>query len=176
MIIISGPSTIGKNPLIERICQEFTYQFVVPWTTRSIRSEEVDGKDYHFISKDEFQAKISDGSMENWDYCLANYYGFSGFTLNGLPRITHSLSRMALRIKQRYPHDVTTVFLMPENKGRIIKVLNDIYEGEMRTLRLQQVDEEISHASMFDYKVIIRNKSYEALEHEAFKKLILTKA
>lgn len=60
MIIISGPSTVGKNPFIYQACKLYDLNFIIPYTTRTIRSDEVDGKDYFFLSKTEFQSKIQE--------------------------------------------------------------------------------------------------------------------
>ena len=110
MIIVSGPSTIGKNPLIYKVCNEYDFEFVIPSTTRQIRKEETNGKDYEFLCQSDFQQKIKDGTITEWDYVLGNYYGYS-FVFPGNNRmITHGLSRMTIRIKNKYPNDITTVF------------------------------------------------------------------
>ena len=83
MIIVSGPSTVGKNPFIAEACNLLPLHFYVPITTRTKRKDEIDGRDYHFISRAAFQAKISTNEIEQWDYCLKNYYGYSGFPLAG---------------------------------------------------------------------------------------------
>jgi guanylate kinase len=174
MVIISGPSTIGKNPLIYRICEEFDYHFEVPWTTRKMRKEEKDKIDYHFIHQTEFQQKIKNNEMNYWDYCLGNYYGFSTFNFLKNNIITHSLSRMAIRIKHLYPSKVKTVFLMPNNINEIIDRLDQIYSGEQLFNRIQLVHEEITHACLFDTIQTIQSRSTEVLDNEFFLDILRT--
>ena len=55
IFIISAPSGCGKTSLVRELCQTYSFlEQTVSYTTRTIRSGEVDGQDYHFISKDEF--------------------------------------------------------------------------------------------------------------------------
>ena len=82
VIFISGPSTIGKNPLIDAVRCEYNYSFVVPWTTRNMRKEEDGIGDYHFVTKETFKNNILNNTIAEWDYVLANYYGFSDFNVN----------------------------------------------------------------------------------------------
>ena len=59
MVILSSPSGVGKTTLTKKICQKFqNFKISVSHTTRSPRSNEVDGVDYHFITNDEFQKLI----------------------------------------------------------------------------------------------------------------------
>lgn len=168
MIIISGPSTIGKNPLIERICKNYGYEFIVPFTTRTKRTEEVLESDYHFISKDDFKEKILNKEIVEWDYCLSNYYGYSYFNVKSPKKITHGLSRMATRIKQSDYENITTVFLMPEDKNKIFNVLNNIYTGKELILRNELVEEEICHSSLFDYVFTVRDTVFDILQDKHF--------
>ncbi len=150
MVIISGPSTIGKNPLIDLVCSQFNYKYIVPVTTRNRRKNETDKKDYFFLDKKTFKEEISNGEIFQWDYCLSNYYGFYKFNLNQKEVITHSLSRMAMRFKAK-EQSITTIFLMPKNIDNIKKTLSKIYSGLELNLRMELLNEEILHSSLFDY-------------------------
>ena len=151
LIIISGPSTVGKNPLIYKICEVYNFRYIVPCTTRPMRTEESNGTDYVFLSKREFQTKVCQREITEWDYCLENYYGYT-FKFPGKDdQITHGLSRMALRIKFKYPDKITTVFLMPENVDRIFCNVRKIYGGKTLMLRESLIEEELCHSVLFDY-------------------------
>ena len=150
MVIISGPSTIGKNPLIYRACELYNLNFVTPCTTREIRQEEKNGNDYIFLLKEQFQSKIKSREITEWDYCLNNYYGYTFDFPGHKGLITHGLSRMTLRIKEKYPDKITTVFIMPKNKDMIFKNLRKIYTGNNLLLRETLVEEEICHSNLFD--------------------------
>lgn len=174
MIIISGPSTIGKNPLIYHMCDQYMFEFVVPSTTRDMRKEEINGKDYNFLSENDFQKKIKNGEISEWDYALNNYYGYT-FNFPGDKRkITHGLSRMAIRIKEKYPNDITTIFLIPSNIEKIDKVLSKIYIGQNLELRKSLVREEIKHSKMFDEVFEVENSVFDILNQRRMR-LILEK-
>jgi len=123
MIIISGPSTIGKNPLIEIICKNYNAEFITPVTTRLKRVEENNAVDYYFISKQEFLNQIKCNFFIEWDFNLSNFYGFYFFN-STKNNITHSLSRMAIRIKRK-TENVITIFLYPKNINQIKNTLKN---------------------------------------------------
>lgn len=172
MIIVSGPSTVGKNPLIYKICELYDYSFVVPYTTRKIRKEETAGKDYSFVPVIEFQRLIANGIINEWDYTLQEYYGYSfDFSVLGT-WITHGLSRMALRIKNKLPNNIITVFLMPTSMERIYANLDFIYNGRALELRKALVEEEITHSKMFDHVLPVCDTSLEVLDMDELKDIL----
>lgn len=173
MIIVSGPSTVGKNPLINQACNLYNLQYVVPYTTRIIREEELNGRDYVFLSKPEFQLKIQNGEMREWDYCLENYYGYTFKFPGNNNQITHGLSRMVLRIKAKYPNEVTIIFLMPSNKNKIYSNLKQIYSGKTLLLRMALVEEEICHSTLFDKIFLIDGSITDLLQEKEMRELLL---
>jgi guanylate kinase len=174
MIIVSGPSTVGKNPFIYQACKLYDFNFVIPYTTRTIRSDEVEGKDYFFLSKTEFQSKIQEREIREWDYCLSNYYGYS-FAFPGSGKgITHGLSRLALRIKAKYPQNITTIFLMPSNRDIIFNNLKKIYNGKDLLLRETLVEEEICHSKLFDKVFTVSDSALNLFYEEKVKKVLLS--
>lgn len=73
---VSGSSGSGKNTVINRLLQDNqNYGFITSYTTRSMRPTDVDGQNYYFISKAEFEQKIKDGEMLEFDFFSENYYG-----------------------------------------------------------------------------------------------------
>lgn len=173
MIIVSGPSTVGKNPLIYKICEIYDYKYVRPCTTRAIRSEEINGKDYDFFTKSEFQLKIQNREIVEWDYCLENYYGYMFDFPGDINQITHGLSRMALRIKSKFPNDVTTVFLMPKDTNRIFYTINKIYSGKALALRQSLVEEEIRHSVLFDKVFTVSDSVFDLLNDKEMIEILL---
>lgn len=174
MIIVSGPSTVGKNPFIYQACKLYDLDFVIPYTTRTIRNDEADGKDYFFLSKTEFQARIQEGQIKEWDYCLGNYYGYSYEFPGGGRLITHGLSRMALRIKEKYSQNITTVFLMPSNKDKIFNNLEKIYSGKDLLLREALVEEEICHSKLFDRVFTVSDNALDLFGEKGVEKALLS--
>ncbi|KAH7582268.1 Guanylate kinase-like domain profile [Nakaseomyces glabratus] len=76
-IVISGPSGTGKSTLLKKLFAEFpdTFGFSVSSTTRSPRPGEVHGKDYNFVTVDEFKSMIDGEKFIEWAQFSGNYYG-----------------------------------------------------------------------------------------------------
>jgi len=75
MVLISGPSGCGKSTIIQRLLSGPGVEFSVSATTRPIREGEVDGADYHFLSKEEFRSKVEEGAFIEWAEVYGNLYG-----------------------------------------------------------------------------------------------------
>ena len=68
MVILSSPSGVGKTTLTKKIQQKYhTFKISVSHTTRPRRDSEIDGKDYHFITEDEFENLINSGQMLEYE-------------------------------------------------------------------------------------------------------------
>ncbi len=76
VIVLSGPSGVGKDTVLDRMKRlgSSTY-FAVTATTRRRRSQEVDGVDYHFVSREKFQSMIDGGELLEWAEVYGNHYG-----------------------------------------------------------------------------------------------------
>jgi guanylate kinase len=78
MIVICAPSGTGKSTLLNRLKSEHPeLEWSVSCTTRPMRQGEVNGKDYHFISKEDFESQISKNDFIEWAKVHSNYYGTS---------------------------------------------------------------------------------------------------
>ena len=75
MLVISGPSGSGKSTLCQRLLEDPRVVFSVSATTRTPRTGEVDGRDYHFIDKERFRAHIEAGDFIEWAEVHGNLYG-----------------------------------------------------------------------------------------------------
>jgi guanylate kinase len=75
MVLISGPSGCGKSTIIQRLLSSPGVEFSVSATTRLMRGGEVDGVDYHFLSKGEFRSKVEEGAFIEWAEVYGNLYG-----------------------------------------------------------------------------------------------------
>lgn len=76
-IIISGPSGAGKGTICDILMKDMNAGYSVSSTTRSPREGEIDGVNYHFISVNEFESKIKNGEMLEYNFYNGNYYGTS---------------------------------------------------------------------------------------------------
>ena len=78
LIVFSGPSGCGKTTLVKRVIAELDdLAFSISFTTRKRRDSEIDGKDYHFVTKDEFKLKIQNRDFIEWAQVHGHYYGTS---------------------------------------------------------------------------------------------------
>lgn len=76
MLVISAPSGTGKSTLIRHLSREFeTFSFSVSCTTRSPRPGEQDGREYHFLTRDQFLARRDQGYFAEWAEVHGNFYG-----------------------------------------------------------------------------------------------------
>ncbi len=75
MLIVIGPSASGKTQIVNKLIENYGLNKMVTYTTRPMRVNEVDGKDYHFISKSEFEEKIKNGFFLEYVEYNQNYYG-----------------------------------------------------------------------------------------------------
>ncbi|KAI6656705.1 hypothetical protein LOD99_16009 [Oopsacas minuta] len=78
-LVISGPSGVGKSTLLQRLLKEYPgqFEFSVSHTTRQKRDKEIDGKHYHFISKEQFQSEIKSNLFIEYTEYAGNLYGTS---------------------------------------------------------------------------------------------------
>ena len=75
--IITGPSGVGKNTIIEAMSTDLDFYFSVSHTTRPQREGEVDGKDYHFVTEEEFKSLVDENLMIEYEQYGGFYYGTS---------------------------------------------------------------------------------------------------
>ena len=75
--IITGPSGVGKNTIIEAMSTDLDFYFSVSHTTRHQRESEVDGKDYHFVTEDKFKSLVDENLMIEYEQYGGFYYGTS---------------------------------------------------------------------------------------------------
>jgi guanylate kinase len=153
LVIVSGPSGVGKSRLIALACSQFGFARSVPITTRSKRPGEVEGLDYEFVSKSRFRSLIIEGQLCMWDFTLRHYYGYRvdlrRRCSSGEAIVIHALARMGLRFFQDNS-DVFLVFLDSPSDALLDHRLADrAYDETELLLRRQHWAEEREHSSMF---------------------------
>lgn len=168
IVIISGPSGIGKDTIIKEIAKKDNFRFEVPYTTRPPRSREVEGVDYHYITRSNFQVGIKNNRFLEWDYTIGHYYGFEPSLLDSKDKyvITHSLARMALRLR-KLTTQIKLVFFNPLDKDRINSSLmeRNIEDIEIEIRKLHGI-EELDHSVMFDYMIEVNGSDRTLLQFE----------
>ena len=162
LIVLSGPSGVGKGTVRKAIfdSEENDFQYSISMTTRKQREGEVDGVDYYFRSREEFEAMIEAGDMLEYAEYVGNYYGtpltYVNQTLDeGKDVFLEIEVQGAKQVKDKVP-DGVFIFLTPpdlaELKSRIIGRGTD--EMSVIEERMAVAREEIEMMALYDYAVV----------------------
>ena len=162
LIVLSGPSGVGKGTVRAAVFanNQFQYVYSVSATTRAQRPGEVDGKDYYFVSREEFEAMIQTEDLLEYAEYVGNYYG------TPIQKIEENLAaghdvfleievQGAMKVKERMPEGIF-IFLAPPNleelesriTGRGTDAAHVIQE------RMATAKEEIELMQHYDYVVV----------------------
>lgn len=159
LIVVSAPSGSGKTTIAKKIMERFPFiKFSVSATTRPKRNGEVDGKDYFFLTKEEFEKKIQNGELLEWEEIYGNYYGtlksvVESALKNGEVLLFDVDVNGAISIKKKFPDDSILIFIKPPNietlKERLKRRKTETEEQIKK--RLERVPMELGKAEFFDY-------------------------
>ena len=160
-LIICAPSGTGKTTLVQRLRQEFpNFAYSVSCTTRAPRGQEVDGKDYHFLSVEEFLRRRDAGAFAEWANVHGNYYGTPlGPVLDTLKAGRDLLFDIdvqgAAQLHLSLPRGVY-VFLLPPSMSELERRLRGRGTDEEASIarRLANADAEIRQAHWFDAWIV----------------------
>lgn len=163
-IVVSAPSGTGKSTICQRLleaCPEL--RFSVSYTSRPARPGEVDGKDYHFISRREFQSRIDNGEFVEWVENYGNFYGSSQKTMesflhNGQDLLLDIEPRGAKNIKRKFRGGVY-IFILPPSRDELLKRLEGrgCETDKVIQDRFEQAESEIKEIPLYDYVIINKN-------------------
>lgn len=161
VVVISGPSGVGKDVMIERMIESarLGFHFTVTATTRDPRPSEQDGVNHHFVSVDDFVNLIAADELLEWAQVYGNYYGVPKTQVrDALAAGKHVIMRVdvqgAKRLSEVIP-DALLIFIIPPSIDVLkihLKRRGVDSEAEMYK-RLAAANEEISQASLFDFTV-----------------------
>ncbi len=173
LFILSGPSGVGKDAAIKLMQQQrFQMHYAVTATTRPIRENEIAGKDYIFLSQDEFEGMLErDDFLEHADVYGKCYGTPKNQVLEPLAKGQDVLLKVDVQgadtVKDKMPHAIR-IFLAPasfeELKERLESRLTESPEALLR--RLREAEAEMAHAGEFDYVVYNRAGELEAAVRE----------
>lgn len=160
LIVISGASGVGKGTVVKAMmAQREDLYFSVSATTRPPRPGEVDGKDYYFVTREEFEKMIARGEMLEYDEHAQNYYGTPKAQIEEKRSRGHVLLDIepngAKNVKKNYPEAVL-IFVMPpsvEELERRLRGRNDTPEDQIR-LRMERAVWEMEQRVWYDYVVV----------------------
>lgn len=162
LIVFSGPSGVGKGTVRQEIFStpDHKFDYSVSMTTRPQRPGEVDGVDYFFRTREEFEALIKEGQMLEYAEYVGNYYGtplsYVNETLDkGIDVFLEIEVQGALQVKSKVP-DGVFIFLTPpdleELEDRLVGRGTD--SPEVIAQRIERAKEEIALMREYDYAVV----------------------
>ena len=166
LVILSSPSGVGKTTLTKKIQQKYqSFKISVSHTTRLPRSNEVDGVDYHFISKEKFENLIQEKKFYEYAKIFENYYGTLKESVDKTIKkndILFDIDWQGTKQLSKFKNlNLIKIFLIPESKkelkNRLIK-RNQNTESEIKK-RFESFDKDIINWN--DYDFILINKSLE---------------
>jgi guanylate kinase len=161
LIVISGPSGVGKDTLIKRLLElDRNLRYSVSCTTRAPRPNEVDGVDYTFVSRERFQQLIDEGAFLEYATYNGNLYGTLAERVEQARAAGHDIVlkievQGAEQVRLRVP-DAVFIFVVPPSTNELVRrqeVRNSETSQEMASRR-KIAETEMTYASRFDHVVV----------------------
>ena len=165
LYIISAPSGSGKTTLVNELRQYVSsLEFSVSFTTRSPRGSEQDGREYHFITRGEFEAMIGRGEFLEYAQVFGNYYGTSRAVLEQAKKRGNDLLldidvQGERQVKEKMP-DAVSIFVLPPSRTELESRLRkrsqseNMHSEETIRRRLDTARREIEKYPNYDYILI----------------------
>lgn len=162
MFILSSPSGAGKTTIARKmLAVEDNLSMSVSVTTRAMRAGEVEGRDYQFTGRDQFDAMVKEEAFLEWAEVFGNCYGtprahIEGGLKDGTDFLFDVDWQGAQQLSQRARDDVVSVFLLPPNMEELEHRLRSraTDDDEVIAGRMARAGDEISHWDAYDYVVI----------------------
>ena len=164
MIILSSPSGAGKTTLVKLLSERKGFVTSISYTTRAPRSNEIDGKDYHFVTNEKFEKMINEDEFLEFATVFKNFYGTTKANIfNELKRGNNVIFDIDWQgtnqiISQKLENKLLTFFILPPSRDELFKRLSnrDMKDKLIAEERMKQFDKDILHWKDYDY-VIINN-------------------
>ncbi len=176
MLILAAPSGAGKSSFVDRICQEDD-RFVdtVTYTTRSMRKGESEGFPYHYVSREEFELKISQDFFIEWAVVHNQLYGTPVYQIEEAWKKNKCIImdvdvQGAKTFKEKFP-SAKTVFILPPSIDELRRriVIRDGRVPQDLEVRMKNAEAEMKLSQTFDVQII--NDIFED-SYLGFKKIV----
>ena len=164
MVILSSPSGVGKTTLTKKIQQKYpNFKISVSHTTRIPRSNEVDGVDYHFVSKESFKKLIDQNQFYEYAKIFENYYGTLRKTVDKdiiSNDLIFDIDWQGTKQLSKFGNlKLIKIFLIPDSKEELKKRLikRDQNTKEEVDKRYKSFNDDVKHWNDYDYIIINKN-------------------
>ena len=162
MFVLSSPSGVGKTTLTKKLAENNSqFAISISYTTRKPRKNEINGKDYHFVTQEDFKALIKRNDFYEFANIFENYYGTHKKTVNKLLSegkdvlfdIDWQGTQQLKKIKNL---NIVTIFILPPNIKILRDRLSNRHKGEEKLIekRMDKFNEEVSHWDEYNHVVI----------------------
>ena len=174
LIIFTAPSGAGKTTIVKHLLGKYNHlSFSVSATTREKRAHEIHGKDYYFLSLNEWHTKIQEGDFLEYEEVYTNqYYGTLKSEINRLRLSGKSVLfdidvKGAMNIKNTYGNDAVTVFVKPPSPEILFQRLRDrnTETDESFKKRIARAAEELTYEPQCD--IVLLNDDLDSALSEA---------
>ena len=176
LLVFSAPSGSGKTTIVRHLLAqpELNLEFSISAATRELRGEEVNGKDYYFMSIEEFKKHIKAEDFIEWEEVYRdNFYGtlkseVERIWAKGKNVIFDIDVAGGLRIKSKFPKETLAVFVKPPSVDELKRRLKErSTESEDKiNMRIAKAHVELATAPQFDK--VIKNYDLDVAKHEAY--------
>ena len=161
LFVLSGSSGVGKGTVLKGFLEKNPdFMLSISCTTRKPRPGEIDGVNYFFISKEEFETCIQENKFLEWAEFAGNFYGTKKKYINqcleeGKNVILEIDTQGALQVKKQMPEAVL-IFICPPSFEALENRLRGRHTEDEATIqkRLEEVKKELERAEKFDYKIV----------------------
>lgn len=176
MFIFTAPSGAGKTTIVRHLLNTYHFlEFSVSATTRAMRDHEVDGKDYYFLTPEEFRRKVSEGEFIEWEEVYDDqYYGTLRSEVDRLWEEGYTIVfdievKGATNIKKIYGDQCQAIFIKPPSIEILIERLTNRKTESESSLRkrIARVKREMTYQDTFD-KVLVNDLLQVALKEAEF--------
>lgn len=161
LVVVCAPSGSGKTTIAREIMRlSPSLTFSVSATTRARRADEVDGRDYFFLTKEVFKQRVAAGEFVEWEEIYGDYYGtLKSEVERALTTGQHLMFDVdvngGLSIKRKYPQALIIFIKLPSVEALRQRLANRRTEDELTVAkRMERVPMELEKGKQFDYQVV----------------------